>query len=83
MSEFQFYVYSLLMRITYAVSNDFEDQNSDDLLDLMIEILFLIMIICSVCGALLSILTTGMIPFETASITIFVMIMTLIYLSTM
>ncbi len=81
MSEFQFYVYNLVMRLTYVINTDSEEQDFEDQFDLLVEVLFLVMIFCSVLGAVMSIMTTGMIPFETTSITIFVAFMTFIYLT--
>jgi hypothetical protein len=70
------------MRVNNVMYSEVEDLEGDDLLDLLIEIMFLLLIVCSVLGAFLSILTTGYIPFETASITIFVFICLIIWFST-
>lgn len=83
MNEFQFYVYSLIMRITNVIHSDLEDLDDDDLLDLLIEILFLLLIVCSILGAFLCILTTGFIPFQTASVTIFILLCMIIWFTTL
>jgi hypothetical protein len=82
MNELQFYIYSLFMRVGYYVNSDEdEDHEFGDVLDLLVELGLLLLIVCSVLGAFLSILTTGYIPFERASITIFVFLCFFIWLT--
>jgi hypothetical protein len=82
MNDLQFYIYSLLMRVGYYVNSDEnEDHVFEDVLDLLVELGILLLIICSVLGAFLSILTTGYIPFESASIAIFVVLCLIIWLA--
>jgi hypothetical protein len=70
------------MRVGYYVNSDEnEDHVFEDVLDLLVELGILLLIICSVLGAFLSILTTGYIPFESASIAIFVVLCLIIWLA--
>lgn len=83
MNEFNFYIYVLIMRIQHVVTTSDEDRDPDDLMDLLFEVFFLILVFCSVIGALISIFTTGLIPFESASISLFCMILGIIFLISM
>jgi hypothetical protein len=82
MNEFQFYVYLLIMRVNNVMYSEEEELEEGEVLDVLFEVLFLILIVCSITGACLSILTTGFVPFETASISIFVFICLIIWFST-